>query len=276
MGKRLHDTEIWDEDWFQDLPNKYKLFFSYIKDKCDNVGIWRPNKNNFQKTVGEPIVMDEFLMLINQGKGRIAVLPSGKWFLRDFFCFQYGHKFTPTSPVHRGALKQLVANGLTPTNILGVLVDDKIQHLDLDGFREIAYSKDINTLLVSFGYHTERTKAISKDKDKILNKNSIVIEMNENSINDIESYLLSHDNDLDAICAAHYKKREDVLPILKKFHLWNVSNQKYPKPPLALIAGLKSWILNEKQAVGFKQERKLSPYEQDLANRRAGFKTMPE
>ena len=42
MAKRFTDTEIWEQDWFIDLPNKYKLLWNYIKDKCDNVGIWRP------------------------------------------------------------------------------------------------------------------------------------------------------------------------------------------------------------------------------------------
>lgn len=172
MGKRLHDTEIWEEDWFQDLPNKYKLFFSYIKDKCDNVGIWRPNKNNFQKTVGEPIILDEFLMLINQGKERLLILPSGKWFLKDFFVFQYGNKFTPTSPVHRGALKQMLANGVVITNIIGIEVDEKIQNIGEEGFRKIAYAKDINTVLEGFGYPIQRT--INKNKDK----NNIIIDIN--------------------------------------------------------------------------------------------------
>lgn len=165
MGKRLHDTEIWEEDWFQDLPNKYKLFFSFVKDKCDNAGIWRPNKNNFQKIVGEPVVLDEFLMMINQGKERIIILPSGKWFLRDYFVFQYGEEFKPMSPVHRGALKQLLSNGLSPSVILGISLHQTIQHLSYEEFREIAYTKDIKSLLIGFGYPTERVKDKAKDKD---------------------------------------------------------------------------------------------------------------
>ena len=68
----------------------------------------------------------------------------------------------------------------------------------------------------------------------------------EGIIWDIEKFLLEHEKDLDDLCMAAYKTREEVLPILAKYHLWNQSNEKYPKKPLPLIAGLKSWILNEK------------------------------
>lgn len=66
---------------------------------------------------------------------------------------------------------------------------------------------------------------------------------------DIEQYLQDHRIDFEAICIASQKKEEQVLFVLKKYHLWNQQNEKYPKPPLALIAGLKSWLLNEKNIV---------------------------
>ncbi|MCO1498284.1 hypothetical protein, partial [Limosilactobacillus reuteri] len=75
-------------------------------------GIWRPNKSIIQKIVGEPIHLPEFLQFINIDKERVQVLPSQRWFLRDFFIFQYGDKFSPTSNVHKGALKSLLQNGL--------------------------------------------------------------------------------------------------------------------------------------------------------------------
>jgi hypothetical protein len=110
MAKRFTDTEIWEQDWYIDLPTKYKLTWNYIKDKCDNCGIWRPNKSLLQRIIGEPVNLEEFLTFVNVEKGRITVLPTGRWFLRDFFIFQYGDKFSPTSQIHKGAIKQLVAN----------------------------------------------------------------------------------------------------------------------------------------------------------------------
>jgi len=64
---------------------------------------------------------------------------------------------------------------------------------------------------------------------------------------DIEKYLIEHEKDFEAICMSHHKSKEEVLPVLQKFHLWNQEKENYPKRPLALIAGLKKWLLNEKQ-----------------------------
>lgn len=179
MSKRFTDTEIWEQDWYIDLPSKYKLVWNYIKDKCDNCGIWRPNISLLQKIIGEPLNMSEFLTFINIDKVRILELPTKRWFLKDFFIFQYGNKFSPTSQIHKAAIKQLVSNGVHPKEILGSSIGE-IQYYDLEQVKEIAYSKDINTLLIAFHNPYQRVK--EKDKD-ILYINSLKQNKNEKFIN---------------------------------------------------------------------------------------------
>jgi len=162
MAKRFTDTEIWEQDWFIDLPNKYKLLWNYIKDKCDNVGIWRPNKSLLQKIIGEPINLDEFMQFINIEKERLKILPSGRWWLKDYFVFQYGDKFSPTSQVHKGALKALVQNGIHLNEIFKEGIGN-LQTIDFQQLKEIAYSKDIDNLNKTFGNPSLRVK--DKDKD---------------------------------------------------------------------------------------------------------------
>lgn len=165
MAKRLTDTEIWEQDWYIDLPNKYKLFWAYIKDKCDHSGIWRPNKGVAQKIIGEPINLDEFLQFVNIEKERVMVLPSGRWFIKDFFIFQYGDKFSPASQIHKGAIKQLIANGVHPKEILGKSLGE-MENYDFQEIKEIAYSKDINILKEAYQNPFKRVK----DKDKVKDK----------------------------------------------------------------------------------------------------------
>lgn len=157
MGKRLTDTEIWDQDWFVDLPTKYKLFWNYIKDKCDNAGFWRPNRVVAQRIIGEPINIEEFLKFINVDKVRIMVLPTGRWFLRDYFIFQYGEVFSPTSLVHKGALKTLLANGVHPGEILNGGIG-KLKDIDIQQLKEIAYARGTERLQIAYGKTTEGTK----------------------------------------------------------------------------------------------------------------------
>lgn len=165
MAKRFTDTEIWEQDWFIDLPNKYKLLWNYIKDKCDNVGIWRPNKSILQKIVGEPINLDEFLSFVNLEKERLKVLPSGRWWIKDFFVFQYGNRFSPESNVHKGALKALVQNGIHIREIFQDGIGN-LKDIDFQELRTIAYAKDIKTLSVAYGNPIERVKDKDKEQDK--------------------------------------------------------------------------------------------------------------
>ncbi len=166
MSKRFTDTDIWDQDWFIELPNKYKLLWNYVKDKCDNVGIWRPNTSIIQKIIGEPLNIMDFLKFVNtEEKERIKVLPTGRWFVKDFFIFQYGNEFSPTSPVHKGALKQLVANGIHPNEILG-LNSGFLQNADFHVVKQIAYDKSNDKIKEAFGIPIHRDKDKDKDKKK--------------------------------------------------------------------------------------------------------------
>lgn len=175
MSKRLTDTDIWEQDWYIDLSNEYKLVWNYIKDKCDNAGIWRPNKSLLQKIIGKSINFDDFLMFVNtDGKERIKVLPSGRWFLKDFFIFQYGDQFNPKSPVHKGALKALLSNGVHISELPNLEVG-KLKDVDIQSLREIGYQKGNATLSIAYEYGSNRD--IYKDISttiNIVNNNTMI------------------------------------------------------------------------------------------------------
>ena len=164
MAKRFTDTDIWDQDWFVALPNKYKLLWNYMKDKCDDCGVWRPNKEILQRIISEPLNLNEFLVFTNtEEKERILVLKNGRWFLKDYFFFQYGDKFNPHSPVHRGVLKRLVSHGIHLKELSKVFTG-KLEYVDSHILRQVAYDYPKDTLEETYGYPINRVK--DKDKDK--------------------------------------------------------------------------------------------------------------
>lgn len=64
---------------------------------------------------------------------------------------------------------------------------------------------------------------------------------------DIEKYLKENKSQFEIVCQNAYKTDIEVLRVLKKYHLHNVSKGLYPRPVVQLIAGLQIWIINEKQ-----------------------------
>ena len=107
MSKRFHDTDIWDEDWYLDMPLEYRSFWFYVKDKCDHAGIWRPNVRRFNADIDNDIDLDLALSWFNSDKERIVELESGHWMIKDFVTFQYGKNLNLNNRVHLSVFNRL-------------------------------------------------------------------------------------------------------------------------------------------------------------------------
>ncbi len=94
--KRFTETTKWDDPWFMDLPLKYKLFWLYICDKCDNAGAWQPNIRLATAQIGESLELAEVLRVFSE---RIVQLDDGKLFITKFIPFQYGN-LSPNCRAH--------------------------------------------------------------------------------------------------------------------------------------------------------------------------------
>lgn len=176
MAIRMTDTDIWEEDWFIDLPNEYKLFFLYIKDKCDHSGMWRPNRRKFTMSVhGKIILYDQFLEMVNkdpetnQKVRRVIILENGKWFIPRFISFQLGGKFKIKIGAHRGALELLIANGIHPSEV-PKMDWDGLEKIEMEELRKIAHDKGLYKLSLVYGKGTlreiEREKEPEKEKEQ--------------------------------------------------------------------------------------------------------------
>ena len=107
MSKRFHDTDIWDEDWYLDMPLEYRSFWGYVCDKCDHAGIWRPNVRRFNADIENAIDLDTALTFFNTDKTRIVPLESGHWMILDFVPFQYGKSLNKNNRVHLSVFNRL-------------------------------------------------------------------------------------------------------------------------------------------------------------------------
>lgn len=122
MPKRFFASEIWEEDWFLDMPNEYKQYWFYMLAKCDHAGIFRVNLRTFRGLVGVNLESNRSLELINHDKQRIRVIRPDVWLIEDFFVYQYGPKFSVKNRVHVSVAAIYEKYGIELTSIRGLIV----------------------------------------------------------------------------------------------------------------------------------------------------------
>lgn len=137
MAKRFTSTEIWDEDWFLDMPKDYKLFWFYIKDKCDHAGMFKLNVKPFNSLHEAQIDGEVAFELFNKGKERLRKINGSLWLIEDFFKFQYGEHFNTNNRVHKSIGEVYNKVGVKLGSIRGLIEDkDRVKDKDKDKDKE--------------------------------------------------------------------------------------------------------------------------------------------
>lgn len=126
MLKKRHAPDIWDQDWFIALETNHQMFYLYISDKCNDAGIWRPNKTNFEHNRRIRIDLYKFLDCVNADRQRIFVLPNNIWFIGDYICTYHGNIYKPSNNWMVAALKTALISGVPMEYITGFLNPEAI------------------------------------------------------------------------------------------------------------------------------------------------------
>jgi hypothetical protein len=90
MAKRFTDTNKWNDVWFSQLPNDYKLVWIYILDTCDNAGIWLKNIKNLNFFCNTNLTEED---LIKTFSDKLSKVTEEKWIVNKFCTIQYGDNF---------------------------------------------------------------------------------------------------------------------------------------------------------------------------------------
>lgn len=121
MKRRLTDCDIWIDPWFRRLSIKEKVAWNFIKDRCENWGEWKQDKELLEIFLHEKIDINELLKKFNKDKQRIQILHNENWFLLDFITFQYYGKLTPKKGSDRPIIEALERLGNHHENIKKIL-----------------------------------------------------------------------------------------------------------------------------------------------------------
>lgn len=112
MAKRFTDSRKWNDPFFAELSNKYKLLWIYLLDTCNHAGIFKVNMKMMNFCLNDVFEKEEILKTFGD---RIKVINSDKWFIPKFIEFQYGSLDVNSNP-HKSVIKILekerVAKGL--------------------------------------------------------------------------------------------------------------------------------------------------------------------
>lgn len=160
MSKRFTDSEKWKKKWFRNLPDKSKLFWSYLLDSCSVSGIWDVDFELAQFFCGkldiEKIKKDLFKQYIEIEDGK-------RWFIKDFVLFQYGQ--LGTHPFHQKIKKELEYYNLfdTVSNTLSDRVYDRSKEVYKEKDKVIEKVKE-KTKHLEYVFLTDNEYEKLKDK----------------------------------------------------------------------------------------------------------------
>lgn len=133
MAKRFGSTEIWNEDWFLEMPAEYKLYWYYMLAKCDHAGLFKVNVKVFCTTNGVTLTSKIALEYFNADKERIRVISESVWYIEDFFVFQYGDALNLNNRVHESISELYKRQNIELTSIRGLKVlKDRVKDKDKD------------------------------------------------------------------------------------------------------------------------------------------------
>lgn len=120
MAKRFTSTDIWEEDWFLEMPSDYQLFWFYMLSKCDHAGFFKVNVKTFNLIKECKISGTKAVEYFNSGKDRVREVKDGFWFIEDFIQFQYGHYLNQNNRLHFSILERLEKFEVKLTSIRGL------------------------------------------------------------------------------------------------------------------------------------------------------------
>jgi hypothetical protein len=120
MAKRFTSTDIWNEDWFLDMPTEYKLFWFYVMASCNHAGLFKVNLRSFCGLNGVKVTSLKAIEYFNNGKKRIRIIKDDLWLIEDFFSYQYGHVFNINNRVHESIDSELKRNKIKLDSIRGI------------------------------------------------------------------------------------------------------------------------------------------------------------
>jgi hypothetical protein len=174
--KRFIATELWQKPWYMELSPAEKCAWIYLTTNVDAVGVWTPNPQLANFTIGAEIDWEALLTKLNSN---VKVLKNGKWWLPDFCEFQYGklvhsyqrwaageelrgpHKFYIELLMKHGLIEEVVNKGYTLSGMGTRKGKGKRKGLEKEKVKEKEKEKEVSRPI----YHLIQNAFLAHNQD---------------------------------------------------------------------------------------------------------------
>lgn len=107
MKRIFTDADIYEDEWYQNLPTEYKLLWDYICRRAE-YAIWKPNwglvEFQLRIKIDPKLALKAFNSEGQNKKERVMMLKNGRWFIPSWISFQYPG-LSQSCPAHRPVFK---------------------------------------------------------------------------------------------------------------------------------------------------------------------------
>ena len=216
MANRFFDTNYYKSPFVRALKGSLKSLYSFIICDCDGAGVWNLDLQAAGLYTGYEISEEEFdNHFVKPGK---AIHLGGlKFFFPDFIEHQYP--------------KGLQANNKAHKNFIETLKKAGVLNPDLTVKNKGALKELHRPTGLGIGLGLGNGQG-----------NGIRGEVFFNA----EEMILGNELELERICMATAKSKDQAKDSLRKFHLHLEEKEQYPKTKKAIFAGFEKWLINEK------------------------------
>jgi hypothetical protein len=121
MSKRFIDTNLFSDEWFNELSKDCKLFFIYHITTCDHAGILKLNKKLCEFQTG----IKSIETVIKELGNSYITLKEGVYWMPKFLKFQYPNFPKSNVRQQQGAINILLTYGINTENINTYLTVNK-------------------------------------------------------------------------------------------------------------------------------------------------------
>ena len=149
---------------------KYKLFWFYLKDRCNNAGIWNVNFKLASLQIGRRVIKEDALKYL--GKKIHEYENGSKWWIPSFVSFQYG-ELKENVNAHKSVIGILKRERLNQQ-----LINSSLSDMDKDKDKDKAKDKDmVEERFESFWevYPKKSNKVDCESAFKKLNPNDVLM-----------------------------------------------------------------------------------------------------